>query len=348
MKKFFKWFFIILLSLGAIYLIAALFLPSSYKVERNKTMAASPSLVYEQVSNLESWANWSPWERRDTTMQVTYEGTAGAVGSKMTWDGDPETSGKGSIEITELVPNKKVTYKLTFIDWGSTSTGSFVLDSISADSTKVTWTDEGEIGYLVRPMVAVMFNHEEMMGPDFENGLVSIDSMAQIRKAEIAAMFPAYEVHHDVLPAVQYLGIRYDTLISAVDSVLFGTAYSQLGAYMAANKIEMTGAPVCITYSWDQAGGRCELVAAIPVPLDTPIKKSDVRIELISFDRTEAISVDYYGDYMEIWKAHEYLGKYAGENGITTSLSIEEYVTDPTTVSSYDSVLTKLYYHVAK
>jgi effector-binding domain-containing protein/uncharacterized protein YndB with AHSA1/START domain len=350
MKKFFKWFFIVILSLGVIYLVAALFLPSAYKVERNKTMAASPSLVYEQVSNLDNWAKWSPWERRDSTMKKTYEGTPGAVGSIMHWDGDPESSGKGSIELTELVPNKKVVYKLTFKDWGMTSTGIFTIDSIDAENSKLTWSDEGEIGYIWRPICAMMMNHDEMMGPDFEKGLVSIDSLAQIRKAEIAAMFPTYDVQTLQLPAVQYIGIRYDTVISAVDSVLFGAAYGEIGAYLAANKLQMAGAPVCITYSWDQEAGRCELVPAIPVtPVPTTAKfKPDPRIEWITFEPKEAIAVDYYGDYMDIWKAHDFLGKYATKNNIRTSLSIEEYVTDPTTVSTYDSVLTKLYYHVEK
>ena len=347
MKKFFKWFFIILLSLTAIYFILAIFLPSAYKVERSQTIAASPAVVYEQVAVLENWTDWSPWERRDSTMKKTYEGAPGTVGSVMRWDGDPESSGKGSIEITELVPNKKVTYKLIFDDWGMTSTGSFVLDSAGVDNTKMTWTDEGDIAFIMRPICSMFFSHEEMMGPDFEAGLASIDSVAQIRQAEMAAMFPVYDVNTMQLPAAQYIGIRYDTLISAVDSLLFGAAYTELGAFVSEKNIMPTGQPVCITYNWDEASGRCELVAAFPVDPATPAFKHP-KIEQINFAPIDALEVDYYGNYMDIWKAHEFLGKYAAENNIRTTLSIEEYVTDPTTVSTYDSVLTRLYYHVEK
>src|SRR5688572_1315206 len=141
MKKVLKWVGISLLALVGIYFLIALFAPSHYKVERSRSMAASPAVVYTQISNLKNWDFWSPWARMDSTAKYTYEGTDGAVGSIMRWKGDPEKTGEGSIEITELIPNEKISYKLTFVDWSSVSHGAFVL-AANGDSTTVNWTNE--------------------------------------------------------------------------------------------------------------------------------------------------------------------------------------------------------------
>jgi hypothetical protein len=128
MKKFFKWFFITLLVLTGLYLSLDLFAPSNYKVERNKTILAPADAIYPHISNLKNWNSWSAWARMDSTAVYTYEGTDGAVGSVMKWKGDPEKVGEGMMELTELIPNQKVSYKLTFVDYGMTSSVKFIAD----------------------------------------------------------------------------------------------------------------------------------------------------------------------------------------------------------------------------
>ncbi|MBI3134586.1 MAG: SRPBCC family protein [Bacteroidetes bacterium] len=341
MKKVLKWAGITVLALAGIYFLIALFAPSHYKVERTRTLAASPEAVYSQISQLKNWNAWSAWARMDSTTVYTYEGTDGAVGSVMKWKGDPEKTGEGIMEITELVPNAKIAYKLTFVDWNSVSTGAFTLTALG-DSTRVNWTNEGDIPFLMRTLSLLFMDMDAMMGPDFEKGLKNLDDL-------LATMTPAfpeipdYEIQQLTLPAAHYIGVRFDTLITAVDSTLFSSAYGQLGVYSAENKLEMTGAPVCITYKWDETAGRCELVAAFPVALNAkPAKQNG--IESIQLQGGNALLIDYYGRYDNIWMAHMAMDKYMLEHSLKASVSIEEYVTDPTTVPTYDSVLTKLYY----
>lgn len=343
MKKFFKWLVISIVTIVGLYFIIALFAPSTYKVERTKNMIASPEIVYHQISNVKNWNSWTAWARMDSTMVHKFEGMDGAVGSSMHWKG--EEMGEGKVELTELIQNEKIGYKLTFIDWNSVSTGTFTI-SAAGDSTNVSWTNEGDIPFMMRTMALFMGGMDAMMGPDFESGLKNLDELTRDMKP-VGPEIPVYEISTVSFPESQYIGIRFDTLISAVDSNLFSSAYGQIGAYLAENKIEMTGAPVCITYVWDDVNGRCELVAAIPVPKN-PTMKKDLTIEYISFLATDALLTDYYGDYMNIWMAHMSMEEYRVKNNLKTTVSIEEYVTDPTTVSTYDSVLTKLYYLIEK
>lgn len=337
MKKLFKRIGIFLLVVVGLYFIIGLFCPSTYKVERSKTMNASPAIVYSQISNLKNWNSWTAWARMDSAMTHSYEGTDGAVGSIMRWKS--EEMGEGNVEITELVPNEKVGYKLTFVDWGSVSTGVFTIVD-SAGASNVNWTNEGDVPFLMRTMCLFMGGMDAMMGPDFEKGL---NNLTEITEAMPPLMeFPFYEVKEIQFGDVAYIGIEFDTLIAAVDSILFGMAYGQLGEYVAINKIEVMGAPVCITKSWDEVAGRCNLIPAFPVRLGTKVK--DPRFVLTEFKNPKALVLDYYGDYMEIYKAHMFYDQYLTENSLKSSVCIEEYITDPMTVSTYDSVLTKVFY----
>lgn len=337
MKKFFKRFVLFILILGIIYLVIGLFAPSSYKVERIKVIDAPAEIIFKRVAHLQSWNSWSPWARMDSTAVFSYSGTDGAVGSIMNWKGDPEKTGEGSIEIIELVANEKMRYKLTFNDWGMTSTGDFTFTA-EGTGTKVSWTNEGEIPYLMRTISWIMYDMDKMMGPDFEKGLEYLSEQALHDKLNT----PSYTITEVEFGDVAYIGIHYDTLISAVDSVLFGASYSKLGEFFAINQIEMMGVPVCITYKWDEPSGRCELMPAFPVRSDT--KLNDNTFKMVHFDHPKALVLDYYGNYMDIWKAHQFFDGYIKEHNLKTNTCIEEYITDPTTVPSYDDVLTKVYY----
>lgn len=335
LKKFLKWVLISLLVIIGLYCLIGLFAPSVYKVERTKTISASPAIVYSQISNLKSWNSWTAWARMDSAMTTTYEGVDGELGSLMRWES--EEMGAGNVEITELVPNEKVGYKLTFVDWGSVSTGVFTI-SDSSGSSYVSWSNEGDIPFIMRTMCLFMGGMDAMMGPDFEKGL---NNLAEVIATSVVSL-PSYEISEVSFGYAAYIGVRYDTLISAVDSAIFSTAYGQLGEYFAINKIEMMGSPVCITNSWDETTGRCDLVAAFPVRPE--VKITDPRFVQLSFNDPKALVLDYYGEYGDIWKAHVAMDQYLENKPMKTSVSIEEYITDPAGVSTYDSVLTKLYY----
>lgn len=328
--------------LVALYFIVGIFAPSSYKVERVRTIAAPAEMIYTEISNLTNWTHWSPWEQKDSTMVNTFEGPAGAIGSKMKWKGNPETSGEGEIEIIELIPNEKIGYKLTFVDWNAVSTGTFSLKA-SGDSTKVSWTNEGEIAYMMRTMFWLSMDMDKMMGPDFEAGLANIDSVCQTLKAAQPAL-PQYEIISGIRPAEQFVGLRYDTTIVSVDSTLFKKALDEVGTFLAEKKIEPTGPPVCLTYLWDDLNGRCDLMIGFPVSNATSYKfPKNYFVQVMN--RQSVITTDYYGRYDNIWMAHASMSDYLLKNGIDATVSIEEYITDPTTVSTWDSVLTRLSYY---
>ncbi len=170
-----------------VYLISAFMAQSSYRVERSAEVNAPLTIVYNQLGMLRNWESWSPWKEKDSTLINAYQGTDGQPGSKVSWKGDEEISGTGEIEFTSVNPPYDINYDLKFT--GSPemiSFGSFQLRETSAEKTRVSWLNSGDIPFIIRPMMMFM-NMEEMMGPDFERGLAKLDSVCALQYQEFLA-----------------------------------------------------------------------------------------------------------------------------------------------------------------
>lgn len=167
----------ILTVLIGIYIIAAFFGSSNYRVERKSTINAPQKLVFTQVSVLRNWENWSPWAEKDPSIKNTYEGTDGEVGSLLKWTGNEDISGTGQLAISAMDAPTKLNYDLSFIEpFEMSSKGGFELTADSESTTTVSWHDEGDIPFLMRPMMLFM-DMDKHMGADFERGLIKIDSV---------------------------------------------------------------------------------------------------------------------------------------------------------------------------
>ncbi|MBK9720975.1 MAG: SRPBCC family protein [Saprospiraceae bacterium] len=174
--------------LVTLYLISAFIAKSNYKVERKSIINAPQKLVYNQVGILRNWDSWSPWVERDPSVQNTYEGKDGEKASIMKWVGDKDLTGTGQIEITEVDPPNGLNYKLTFkVPFEMSSKGTFLLSAVDPGKTNITWSDEGDIPFLMRPMMMFM-DMDKQIGPDFERGLVKLDSITAGMHLQILLM----------------------------------------------------------------------------------------------------------------------------------------------------------------
>ena len=80
------------------------------------------------------------------------------------WDG--KVIGNGQMTLTQLVPDALVAYDLSFQQGKYNSKGKLIIEAMG-DSTKVSWTDEGNLGYnpISRYMGLFM---GKMMAPEFD------------------------------------------------------------------------------------------------------------------------------------------------------------------------------------
>lgn len=335
-----KWLFRILKVLGVLVvfvLILSLIAPGSYKVERSKEMTASPEAIFAQIADFESWQAWSPWAEKDSTLKSKYSGEPGTVGHSTSWEGDSDLSGKGSMTVTDIKENEYIKYELKFENPSMSSNGAIELTK-TENGTNVKWSDQGSIPFIMRSMTLFM-DFDEMMGPDFERGLVKLDSLANIKQDEMDNQYTIQTIDY---PGGKFYGIRKELAFSEVDSTLYGTVYSILGGFIGEEKIEMAGMPVSFAFEWNEATETAVLMPAFSVLENSIVPTGE--IEAYTQPACKALVIDYYGAYEESGPAHAQMEAYLQKNGLKCSVVMEEFVTDPGTVESMDEVLTRIYY----
>ncbi len=173
--KALKWIAIALGVLVLAVLAAAFMISPQYKVQRSVVISAPAEKVYALVAVPAEWKKWSVWNRRDPAMKLTYSGPASGAGAGWAWESKSE--GNGSMAFTKVEPLKRVDYDLKFPDMGMESKGQLLFVP-EGSGTKVTWTNEGDVGgnLLMRLFVPFM---DRMVGPDFEGGLANLKVLAE-------------------------------------------------------------------------------------------------------------------------------------------------------------------------
>ncbi len=172
--KTLKWLIIIGVVLCVAFFGIPYFMPSTYKVERTLLINAPAEKIYPLIATPRAWPKWSIWNQRDPAMKLTFSGAESGAGAKWAWEGK---EGNGNMEFTAADPNKSVTYALAFPDMGMNSRGVLSLTP-EGNGTKVSWTNEGDVGRSAMGRWFVPFL-DSMMGPDFSAGLANLKTLAE-------------------------------------------------------------------------------------------------------------------------------------------------------------------------
>ena len=173
--KIFKRLLIGIVALVVLLAVIAFALPSHYHVQRALEIGAAPEKIYPLVATPRAWKDWSVWNRRDPNMKIVYSGPESGTGAKWAWSS--KTEGDGEMMLIGVEPNKSVAYSLYFPGFDSTASGQLTLDASAPRSTRVTWTNDGELGNnpFMRWMGLAM---DKMVGDDFEAGLANLKALA--------------------------------------------------------------------------------------------------------------------------------------------------------------------------
>jgi effector-binding domain-containing protein len=332
MKKFFKWLLIVVVVLAVVYLILCLFGPKESLIERSITINATPEVVMKKIGDHKYFVEkWSPWTKKDPNSKYTYEGEAGQVGHKVSWEGNKEV-GKGSLTFDTITSNR-VVHKFQMEGWDAVKTYMDVAPE--GTGSKVTWGMYQQIGFIWRGMM-LMMNMEKMIGDDYEEGLKNLKNV--IEKEGPAAT--EYTINEMEWPEKNYIGKRDKVKFQEITK-FFETNFPAAFADAEKNKLQVTGSPVGIYWEWDEKNMQADMAAAIPV---ATAPKNLKGWETFNFPAGKALVVDYYGAYDKTMAAHLAVDKYMAEKGLEQKVVIEEYVTDPGVEKDTTKWLTKIYY----
>ena len=160
-------------------------LPAQYSVVRTVTIDAPPAAIHPSVNTLKEWPKWSAWTtEKYPDMKVTYSGPESGVGAINEFEGE-SVGGHGKFEITNSHPDEGIDYQLDFDHGSMVSSGGIKYEPEKGKGTKVTWSNEGDLGWNPISRWCNAFGlMDRMMGPDFEAGLANLKKKVE---AELAA-----------------------------------------------------------------------------------------------------------------------------------------------------------------
>jgi carbon monoxide dehydrogenase subunit G len=161
----------------AAVLVFAAMKPNTLHLQRAITIKAPPEKIFPLINDFHNWSAWQPQGKDDSTIQRTYSGTAVGVGAVSEWQGSGST-GKGRMEITESVPNSKISVGVDFVKpFQAHNINVFTLEP-AGDSTKLTWNFEGTNVFVLK-LMSIFVSMDRIMGSHFETGLENLKSAAE-------------------------------------------------------------------------------------------------------------------------------------------------------------------------
>ncbi|WMX15552.1 MULTISPECIES: SRPBCC family protein [unclassified Aureispira] len=133
--------FILFTLLGFFFLtivLAGLFLPSTWIIEKAELIHATPSDLFSLVNSLEEWSNWTVWssEDKDSNLTFEYPDQKEGLGAVQIWRNNRIN---GVLTITESVANKEIKYQFDIQEGNLTLLGTIVLAPADTNYTQIAW-----------------------------------------------------------------------------------------------------------------------------------------------------------------------------------------------------------------
>lgn len=174
---------IALILAGAIIvaLIAAAFMPETMRVERSIVINRPVDEVFDQVADLNNWLAWSPWTELDPEAANQISTPSRGQGAQWNWEG--EKIGKGYLLQEEIQEDKMVRFTLAFEEpMQAIGTDLWQFDTLSNNSTQVTWIDEVQLEYPVGRISSIFL--KPVMEDRFDRALQKLKQQLEHQAVE--------------------------------------------------------------------------------------------------------------------------------------------------------------------
>ena len=204
------------------------------------------------------------------------------------------------------------------------------------EGTKVTLNYIGtEVSFFNRPANLM---GEYFLGMAYESGLTALKEVAESSPAPVAdAKIDVQEVE---IEETKYLMIVDDVEPMNI-AMYYAENLAKIMSYSQENGASMAGTPTGFYFTWTDT--LTNMAAAIPV--DKEVAGND-EIEYRVVPAGSALRVEHYGNYDKVGPAHYAIEEYAAEKGMSISMAIETYVTDPESEPDTSKWLTHITYPI--
>lgn len=145
-----------IVSISALMLVIALFLPKDYMVSQSIVIYRPQADVFTYVKMIDNQKYYSIWIMEDPKSLMTSKGLDGEVGYISAWDSKNKNVGKGEQEIMKLT-NERIDVDLRFVrPFKSEAKASTTCKSIDPNKTEVINEFYGHSSYPMNLMTVFM------------------------------------------------------------------------------------------------------------------------------------------------------------------------------------------------
>jgi len=167
---------LVLAGLIALLLIIALLMRKEHYVKREVIINAPRQKVFDYLKLLKNQDEFNKHATAGADRKKEFRGTDGTVGYVYAWSGD-KNAGEGEKEITGMVEGKRVDMEIRFVKpMAATASIVMEMESLSADQTKVYWSNAGTLKFPVNALIPMM---EKAVAKDMDSSLQTLKSILE-------------------------------------------------------------------------------------------------------------------------------------------------------------------------
>ena len=336
MKKFIKFMAVVLAIFALAVIVLGIIEPKDVVVTRSVLIKAPKDVVFDQMVHYKNWPNWSPWNKMDSTMKMTYYGTDGEVGSGYKWKGSDKT-GAGEMNTT-AVEGTIMSFDITFTEPYESKAKGTLKAVDTAGMTKATWSFSTHTPFPMN-MANAFVNMDKLLGGDFEDGLKNMKAYVEGKNpvAAPAASAPVEGVSEVEYPGATYIGVRQVIKWNEMDR--FFNANRVMLTQSAATKIN--GKMAGLYFTWDTVNQTSDMAAVFSVT-DTALRVKGATYTYVA--PAKAVMAVQKGSYSKSKETHGAIEKYMTAKGQKYSLVIEDYEVGPPAEPDSNRWVTNIYY----
>lgn len=317
-------------------MVASLFIPSKFTVERSQTFNAPADIVFEQIVSFKNWETWSPLKEKDPKMKSLFGPNSGNEGSYWLWKGSK--AGEGRMTNTGIKNQEQISYHLSLEKPYKSESDGYIKLEPNGNQTTVTWVIEGTNPFHLRVLNLMM---DKWIGPDFEKGLELLKTIAEKETEIFQHDYFGYRIKETKFNGSKIGYVKKTIVIEELDE-FFTKNYAKITSEAKNCNFKIDGHPMALFYRWDYTNGVTTVAAAIPLMGDSTLGED---YSLMQLQPQKALLLNYYGGYKSMANPYKALDNYIRNKNLKqVKPVIKEYIIGPKEQRDSTKWFTKIWY----